>query len=46
MACSHYLRISNRSQRASVTFKAKNKETIPHLAIGFTGFKLYGESEW
>ncbi|ATF08926.1 Mobile element protein [Candidatus Enterovibrio altilux] len=28
------------------TFRVKNKGTIQHLAIDYTGLKVYGEGEW
>ncbi|ATF09068.1 Mobile element protein [Candidatus Enterovibrio altilux] len=45
MLCFHYSHISKRTKTINVTFKAKNKGNIQHLAINFTGLTVYGEGE-
>ncbi|ATF09781.1 Mobile element protein [Candidatus Enterovibrio altilux] len=43
MSYPHYSCISKRAKTVNVTFKKKNKRTIPYLAIDFTGFTVYSE---
>ncbi len=44
--CPHYICISRRSKDIEVSFKAKTRGSIQHLAIDATGLKVYGEGEW
>ncbi|ATF09131.1 Mobile element protein [Candidatus Enterovibrio altilux] len=41
----HYVYISKRAKTVNITLKTQNKGTIQHLAIDFTGLKIYSESE-
>ncbi|WP_161492970.1 transposase [Candidatus Enterovibrio altilux] len=36
--------ISKRAKMVSVTLKTKNKGIIQHLAVDFTGLKIYSEN--
>ncbi|ATF10052.1 Mobile element protein (plasmid) [Candidatus Enterovibrio altilux] len=42
----HAIGIRKRAIPVNVAFKTKNKGTIQHLTIDYTGLKAYGESEW
>ncbi len=41
-----YTRISRRAKQVKVSFKAKTRGAIQHLAIYATGLKVYGEGEY
>lgn len=41
----HYTCISRRTKEAEVSFKAKARGAIQHLAIDATGLKVYGEGK-
>ncbi|HHG3515400.1 TPA: transposase, partial [Vibrio parahaemolyticus] len=43
LRCPHYSCISRRAKDVDVSFKAKTKGPIQHLAIDATGLKVYGE---
>ncbi|ATF08636.1 Mobile element protein [Candidatus Enterovibrio altilux] len=43
MSCPYFSCINKRAKTANVTFETKNKGNIPHLAIYFTGLKVYDE---
>ncbi|ATF09569.1 Mobile element protein [Candidatus Enterovibrio altilux] len=45
MSCPHYSCVSKQAKTA-LSFKTKNKGTIQHLTIDFTGLNAYGEDEW
>lgn len=46
LVCPHYTCISKRAKSVDVSFKAKTRGIIKHLAIDATGLKVYGEGEW
>lgn len=46
IVCPHYSCISRRAKQVEVSFKAKTRGVIQHLAIDATGLKVYGEGEW
>ncbi|ATF09065.1 Mobile element protein [Candidatus Enterovibrio altilux] len=46
MSYPHYSCISKRIQMVNIMFKAKNKGSVQHLAINFTGLKVYDEGKW
>ncbi len=45
LLCLHYLCMSKRAKTVNVVFKTKNRGSIQHLALDYTGFKIYGEGE-
>ena len=46
LVCLHYTCISRRAKKVEVSFKAKTRGAIQHLAIDATDLKVYGEGEW
>ncbi|ATF10385.1 Mobile element protein [Candidatus Enterovibrio altilux] len=41
----HYSCVNKRTKTINVTFKTKNKGSIQHLAMHFTGLNVYGEGK-
>ena len=46
LVCPHYTCINRRAKEVEVSFKAKTRGAIQHLAIDSTGLKVYGKGEW
>ncbi|WP_150137279.1 hypothetical protein [Candidatus Enterovibrio altilux] len=46
MSCPHCSCVSKRVKMINVTFKDKIPGIIQYLAVGSTGFTVYGEGEW